>query len=316
MYQATGHFMMDFDMLLLLNQYDEVTVTWYKVVDNKRPIARFQPNMVLAVPHDNLGTQRLRPSKAPRAGRHPPVAAIQDGVADEAAAADETDAEQETDDEAAPEFDALDAEPRDPELDDLLDAVMGFDFQFALESLGEEVAAPEEAVAGDLVPFAPGVAASSGAAPPGLVVPAPPPPPPPPGQVGPRSAATVTYEVPGGSISFYESKGAFQAVCENKAHGRCVLTRTRNSKGVTSDGFPRAGRPVGFLAAWLAHSPETATKTEHWEAARFQNTHTERAALRATIVASGESGRLLVSCERPLAEGEGPEPATLEGYWP
>lgn len=67
----------------------------------------------------------------------------------------------------------------------------------------------------------------------------------------PRGRAQASVLLEGGRLSYYESKSAYQAVCGNAAHGRCVLTRSRKS------------RPLGLLSAWLAQSGVD-TKEQHW----------------------------------------------------
>ena len=128
-----------------------------------------------------------------------------------------------------------------------------------------------------------------------------------------RRGAAVTYSVPGGSISYYESKGAFKAVCENRAHGRCVLTRTCKSRGVLPNGGPRGGRPVGFLAAWLGRAEASQDKAGHWIPEAFANSVEVRSGLRAQI-ANTPSGVRLLAHERPVEPGEAAEPESLEGY--
>lgn len=128
----------------------------------------------------------------------------------------------------------------------------------------------------------------------------------------PRRGADATVAMPGGTISFYRSKMAFEAVCDNKAHGRCVATRTARAKGgVGADGHPRCGRPLGFLAAWLARGEHVTTKTEHWS--EFGTSHEERVACRA-LFSGTPSGRLLLSREREAGPGEPAELASLDGY--
>ena len=55
----------------------------------------------------------------------------------------------------------------------------------------------------------------------------------------------ATFYVHGGKISYYPSKNSFEAVCGNKDHKRCVLTRT--SKGRAA----RGGKVVAGEAMWF-----------------------------------------------------------------
>lgn len=141
------------------------------------------------------------------------------------------------------------------------------------------------------------------------------PPPEPPAEVRPakqRRGASATVHLPGGSLSFYASKNAFEAVCLHKDHGRCVMTRTNKAKGTLPDGTPQGGRPIGFLAAWLGRSDGCPSKAAHWAKEEVERPHSERAALRAQF-ATIPSGRVLLGCERPLANGEASEAASLAG---
>lgn len=130
---------------------------------------------------------------------------------------------------------------------------------------------------------------------------------------GARGRAAVTVHMPGGCIAFYESKRIFQATCDNKAHGQCKLTRTCNSQAAGSHGAPRGGRPVGFLAAWLAHGEHLGSKADHWERAAMESTRQERLELRQRL-GDIPSGRLLLSFERTLHEGEPEEHDDLGVY--
>lgn len=128
-----------------------------------------------------------------------------------------------------------------------------------------------------------------------------------------RAGASITMQVPGGSISYYPSKNAFEAVCEQKGHGRCVLTRTSKGRCIGRTGKMVGGRPVGFLAAWLSHGEQLATKADHWAGDAVARPLAERQSLRTQIAESGQSGRLLLSFEREQSPGEPAEPETLEG---
>lgn len=131
---------------------------------------------------------------------------------------------------------------------------------------------------------------------------------------GRRLGATVTLQCPGGSISHYPSKQAFEAVCCNKAHGRCVATRTQRGKRKGADGWPATGRPCGFLAAWLAAGESLATKEEHWAPGVLAQPLAVRVDLRRQIAESGEAGRLLLQQERAKEPAEPEEPESLAGY--
>ena len=80
-----------------------------------------------------------------------------------------------------------------------------------------------------------------------------------------RSKPHLRVEVPGGSLTWYRS-GYIEAQCGNKKHvgKRCVLTRKAGAPSGTAKGGPGSGRPVGFLAAWLARGCECGSRERHW----------------------------------------------------
>ena len=52
---------------------------------------------------------------------------------------------------------------------------------------------------------------------------------------------------------------------EQEACGeKCVLTRKPGEPGETARGGPGSGRPVGFLAAWLARGCDCGSRERHW----------------------------------------------------
>lgn len=314
--QATATFLVDYSALEMAAKYEDIQLSWWKVMSTKHPIANVRPGVLALVPCPDLGVHRLRPASDKRSRRHPPPPASGHGgheepppaLADGAAACSDSDEEVE-EEHAASEDDMFDAE-----LVALLEEAGGLDFaSIALQSADD--GASNEAGEAGVVGHEPTGPAED--APPVAAAVAPPPPPPPKAAGGAaRRGATATVQMPGGSVSFYASKNAFEAVCENRHHGRCVSTRTCRAKGRTAAGHPKGGRPVAFLAAWLGHSEHTASKEEHWAPECFGADQAARMALRQEIAASGEAGRSLLGCERPAAEGEPLEPLTAEGYWP
>lgn len=108
-------------------------------------------------------------------------------------------------------------------------------------------------------------------------------------------------EVSGGNIRFFASNLHFQAKCNAPGHGaRC--TKTRTSVAGRKQG---QGRPLGFLAAWLARGPTCATAPEH--AALAEIDVAERKAHRASLRARPEAD-FLRACERAPKLGEESEP--------
>lgn len=288
----------------------EVASSWYLLGSSSAPIGAFEPKTVVArlLPGqgENAGLLIWTEQRIRRLPRHPPrpkqegqaeIVAIED--AEEGEDLDEAQVEE---DGAGEGFDA------EAEMEALLEEAID------LVEDGFEVPADDPADSGAVEPHADaGAVGSGGAEPQGPLVeqPAAPELPPHPDR-GARKGAEVTFHLIGGSISDYSSKSAFEAVCDHKGHGRCVLTRTSRARGVTPAGFPRGGRPVGFLAAWLSHSGECESKADHWRPDRLKGSHELRLSLRNQI-AQTPAGRVLLSCERPLIEGEGPEPPSLDG---
>lgn len=298
----------------MIGRCQKVSVSWCKLVVNKRAIAEVRPSCVPIVPLLDLGESCLRPRSSRRVGRHPPQPRRPGDLEDAPGVLMDGEAGDDTTDDNRSEDDAGEIDQPDQELLDLLDEVADFAFASAgaggaAAGVGEPpvVDGPGSADAGDTGEVAP-------AAPP-LAGDAPPPPPPAADQpAGVRGAATVTFLCPGGSVSFYPSKGSFQAICEHPGHNRCVLTRTCKSHGFTPDGLPKGGRPIGFLVAWLAAGETMGTKAEHWSPAALRQDAGARAAMRRAVAESGVAGRLLLSCERPAVDGEPAEPPTLHGY--
>jgi hypothetical protein len=187
----------------------------------------------------------------------------------------------------------------------------------------------EEEASAELVPTPPGVPAEPehaepAPATPGAVAPATPgavapgtqgleePQVPQPRAFGSRTVPAATVELPGGRISFQSSTNSFQATCMNTGHGTCLMSRTSHVARKPT-GLPNGqGRPVGFLATWLAHH-SVGTKAEHWcKIAMQQYTHAERLEHRMKVLQQ-PAGRALCSFERERQPGENIEPETLKG---
>lgn len=309
--KATGDFASMYDGLAVLQEYSEVSASWYMLASSTAPIGAFRPCVARAMrlPDCEMSVviwkqgRRNVPRHPPRPLDAPPTSgALVDGAAEET--------EEEEEEGRRPDDEEDDGFQVEQELLALLEEV---------GELGEFGLGAAEEVAGDAAPPAPAgasdavVPASRGDPEEAQIVE---PPPPPLAAARPearlRRGADVVYQVPGGSISYYRSKSAFEAVCEHRDHGRCVLTRTSKSKKTGRDGVPLGGRPVGFLAGWLSHGHECASKQEHWDQSCIANDHRLRSALREQI-SQTLAGRLLLSLERAPAPGEAPEPEGLDG---
>lgn len=128
-------------------------------------------------------------------------------------------------------------------------------------------------------------------------------------QWGPRGHGEATVEFPCGKITYWSSKGVFEAICRNPAHGKCVLTRSAKARRNTEQ---RGGRPLGFLAAWLLKAEQAADKTEHWSQEFMHSSLEDRVAGR-TYIAVSDNGEDLLSKERAPVPNEPEEPLSLDG---
>jgi hypothetical protein len=125
----------------------------------------------------------------------------------------------------------------------------------------------------------------------------------------------LRFEVPGGpaggNIATIKDtlKNELYAVCPNKAHGRCVLTRTCMAKPTPRTPAGRAqGRPFGLLCGWLsmAYSDKCPTKDDHMMFARTLSLEERREARAAIKLVPGSDFALAV--ERPKRAGSDSEP--------
>lgn len=304
--KATKRFLVEYEALAEVDLSQDVWLRWYILESDPRPVSSVVPHTVQVRPlAAHAGATKVWPRRRRAAGRHPPRP--QEGAhgAVVAAVEDAEDAALMSEDEGA----MGEAEGSDfrleAELSGLLEEaeVLGHSGLHVADAHKEAQPSPNAAQpSGSAVAPAPGAATAP------LVEEAPPPP----AVVvhrgagkGARSSATVTFICPGGSVSFYNSKHAFEAVCDNRSHGRCVATRSCSGRGTGEGGFPRSGRPVGFLAAWLGAGQGVETKADHWRL--FDQPLAERVRVRGCI-ADTPSGRQLLACERPRAEGEPDEP--------
>lgn len=180
--------------------------------------------------------------------------------------------------------------------------------------VGDGVAADPEPKADSTSIMAPMVAAGSvqppGANSSGGLSP-PPPPPPPPEDVAAaaRGAATCVLFVPGGKVVYYGGRHQnMVAICENLSHGRCVKTKTVKGSARQTQAARSQGRPLGYLAAWLARGAALDSKEDHW-GSEGQPTLEERVAARANVKElGGADASGLVAAERPKRDGEVSEP--------
>lgn len=310
--QATGRFAVEYEALEDVDLSEGVWVRWYTLESDPRPVATLAPHTVPISPLSaEARPTQVWPRRTRGVRRHPPRPKQEARGAGADVVADPNEDQADSDVEAG----ASESE--------------GNDFEMEAELLRVVAEADELAESGFNPPESheegPSGAASSGgpaaSAEPVAEAPAPMPPPPPQAaegvarrpqrRGGARASAAAVCQVPGGSIGYYVSKSAFEAVCDNPAHGRCVATRTSSGRATGEDGFPRSGRPLGFLAAWLQAGQGVGSKAEHWQL--FDQPHSERVRLRSEFSTSGAFQTLLAH-ERARAEGEPEEPRSLLGY--
>ena len=343
--QATEQFMVDVKAVASWDSSNRWACAWYRIEDTALGIGQFIPNIVTvrilkgseafwrkprsrvqarSVARGPASSSSSSRARAQQRSRSPPRP-VSDGHIGEAEGPDLVD-------EAA---DGEDEENDDRgELENLLgEALEMFDKEVAAEELmpeGVDIDAadvPLLIAEGPVAPEASPMSEQAVVEPPAEVALHPPPPVPVAGASGPaasaasgsaasamrappiphlRGACEATAMFAGGRISFYPSKAAFQANCNNPAHGRCVLTRSCKAKG-----FRQGGRPLGFLAAWLEDNGQP-TKQEHWAFEHLKLTRADRLAQRLLIQGDAQKASLLVH-ERSREDGEDEEPETLEG---
>lgn len=306
--QATDEVMTFHQAMRSISDKGKLVASWYELEECLRPIGKFILDVVPVIPSRTARGGLFFP--APRRGadksRRKRAKKDATGTGEEATevAATESQSDAEVADaieDARPEFD----ENREENGGDLalwLDGVAP-----ELEAPMEQFVAPDQPVE---APHAPD--AAEGVAAPLVAQPPPPPPPLVPLARGSRSRGEATVNFPMGRITFYESKGVFEAVCRNPLHGKCVLTRTSRCRaGTEGSETPLGGRPLGFLAAWLLKA-EVGSKAEHWEPERMHNTLEERQAGRQ-VIRDAENGEALFAKERARGATEPEEPVYLDG---
>lgn len=300
---------MSYKALDLVDRSGTVTAKWYMLEESERWAGEFgAPNVVPVLPVDGAEQQRIWPPPPRAAPRFPPRprrAGDGPGDGDHDAREDPPDPLLEQDGEEEP-WEALGEEE-----------VAIAEAELLSEELLQLSEAPPVASEPDAAPDATASSAPVQSSPQEAMVAAPAPPEPAGDGIAgaaARRGAAVTLQCPGGSISYYPSKQAFEAVCQCRDHGRCVLTRTRRGKQRRAGAPVEGGRPVGFLAAWLAAGEGLSSKDEHWAPSVLARPLGERADFRRQIAESGEAGRTLLGFERPCEAGEPAEPEGLAGY--
>lgn len=106
-----------------------------------------------------------------------------------------------------------------------------------------------------------------------------------------------------GAIRYNSGNHELYAMCTVEAHGRCILTRTcRSGRRVWQ------GRPLGFLAAWIAAGPRFPNKSTHL---RHVPAFSERRSARRGLADDRQDSATLAAYlryERDRHEGEESEP--------
>lgn len=305
--QATVEVLTFYEAMVSLTDRGSLFVASYVLEDCLRPIGSFNVSTVPLVPLDRTAAYQFYPPPARGADKHPRKKArraeddfgappLEDGM-EELESANTT--EEEIDDSFVEYDQGHDGEGSleaflDSVRDELVEPLPEPVGQVRPNGAGERPADEGEALGAEL-----GV-----------------PPPPQPVELGAagmrrnKGEATVVFRW--GKITFYASKGVFEATCRNPEHGKCVLTRTHKGKPPSAPGrFPKGGRPLGLLAAWMEKGG-VGSKEEHWAPNVLKPTLAMRRAGREYIRLAS-NGIALLSKERPLAEGEPDEPLSLDG---
>ena len=85
-------------------------------------------------------------------------------------------------------------------------------------------------------------------------------------------------------------------------HKGCVLTRNSYAdKRAARRGVTKGGRPLGFMAAWLAAGEALPDKRAHWQPAQFDIDYETRVAARVALSLCG-GGAEVLAMERELVD--------------
>ena len=289
--QATTNFVVEKDVFEHFDLSYDWWVQFYELERSDRPVPHVAPSVVPIVSSDdeaysvwNRRRRRRAPAQRAPRGAIEPRGSVRGGVAPAVADADDVDSlaggEGAADHEdVRVDEDAIDDDELDRIMEEAADLFMGED------DLAEGAEPLAEAEVAEPAPPTPPL----------------PPPPEPPRRGGRSSDFTLVVE--GGRITWY-GKGCFEAVCANKAHGRCV--KTMNSNARPGSNPTRGGRPLFFLCAWLANNGQ-ATKAGHWQPETMVYDHATRLAARRRMM-EAVGAELLATCERRREPGEGEEP--------
>ena len=122
--------------------------------------------------------------------------------------------------------------------------------------------------------------------------------------------------LPGGRIAYHATKNGFEAICGNKSHKGCSLSRT--AKGRKAKG---SDLQVGWEASWVSGEVATGSQCggEQGGSTRTLRGLWPTLMLRDWLV-GGEVARCpggaeLLDMERERQEGEGSEPEDLGPYF-
>ena len=200
-----------------------------------------------------------------------------------------------------------DAEPEgkdddDEEVDDYL--LLAEELHLAIQDLEMNGGSAGGDGQGGADPGGDGTGSGGGAAPEPPEPPLPPPRWPPgggPGAAGPREAADVCVRWRGHTIRYYHKIGDMVAECGQAGHGKnCKATRTCVPKTARKRG---AGRPLGFLGAWLLDTSH-ATSAAHKAAKDSGYNFNDRRDARDLISTECPDAHLVMSVEKRLPDCE------------
>ena len=115
-----------------------------------------------------------------------------------------------------------------------------------------------------------------------------------------------------GRLRHYADRGILSAVCQNKDHGDCRITRSLTSHPLQTDRATKRGgqgRPLGLMTLWLQQQHDFTTRDEHVN--RFRPTLQERQEARAHFLSLPGGCDWSRAVERPQDDGEPEEPTRI-----
>ena len=293
-----------YDAMIGLGKCGKIDVQVYLVEHSKRPLARFLPEPVPLLLHHDFESAVVWWPRLKAAGSRGRDRGDGDGADADLAAADDLPVDDEED--VIPDEGPAADEELDLGVEIALDELNMDLPDPTLERRAEPPPAPESAA--ELLPAAEAVVdpthSPAEAAPPVKKQ---------------RQRAAVSGEVmvvvPGGFLTWYSSNNNFQATCVPHFAERCTLTKKGKGAAAGSRAAAPAGRPLGYMMAWLQQGCGCITKGSHKEKGQLEmlagaDDHDIRLESRC-ILAGIPGSELLFEQERDPTDGEDEEPTYI-----